>query len=104
MVRLTGKMRATQHDVLGSYGPLIKNSKIFLNSGVTPPEGNELISSGKVDGIFIGFMWIAHPDLAKRVEHGKPLDNPPVVSLFQGHGGSVEEQRAGYTDYSEATY
>lgn len=90
--------------MLGSYGPLIKNAKIFLNAGVTPEEGAELISSGKIDGTFIGFSWIAHPDLAKRVEHGKPLDNAPNVPFLQGGSEVLEELRIGYTDYPEASY
>jgi 2,4-dienoyl-CoA reductase-like NADH-dependent reductase (Old Yellow Enzyme family) len=83
---------------------VIKNAKTFLNGGVTPREGDELIMSGKIDGIFIGTMWITHPDLAKRVEHGKPLDNPLDIKHLYGNGASVEEQRIGYTNYPEATY
>jgi len=49
-------------------------------------------------------MWITHPDLEKRVEHGKPLDNHLDIQHLYGNGASVEEQRVGYTDYPEATY
>ncbi|KAF9009977.1 FMN-linked oxidoreductase [Cyathus striatus] len=50
-----GKGRATPHDILETYSPLIKNSKIFVNVDVTPEEGAFLVSSGKVDAIAIGF-------------------------------------------------
>src|ERR1700733_7276805 len=67
----TGKKRATFHDVLESYRPVIKNAKLFLNGAVSPTEGAELVESGKIDGISIGFLWISHPDLVKRGQNGK---------------------------------
>jgi len=97
-----GKKRATVHDVLGSYRHLLKNSKIFVNAGVTPEEGAELVASGQVDAIAIGFMWVTTPDLVKRVQYGKPLDNAPdFVHLY---GGSNADLDVGYTDYPEAKY
>lgn len=62
------------------------------------------MSSGEVDGVFFGFLWITHPDLAKRIEHGKPLDNTPDMAHLYLNGGTVEEQRVGYSDYPAATY
>lgn len=98
-----GKKRATIHDVVESYAPYIKNAKRFVNAGVTPAEGETLVSSGQVDGIFIGFSWITHPDLTKRVTHGKPLDNKPDIPHLQwGKDGKALE--VGYTDYPVAVY
>ncbi|KAF9009976.1 hypothetical protein BDQ17DRAFT_991760 [Cyathus striatus] len=100
---IDGKTRAIQHDVLESYAHLIKNSKVFVNADVTPEEGATLVSSEKVDAIAIGFNWITHPDLAKRVEHGKPLDNYPDIPHLQW-GKAEKDLAVGYTDYPEATY
>lgn len=93
-----GVPRATKHDVVESYAHLTKNAKVFVNSGVTPEEGEKLVASDKVAGIFIGIQWINHPDLAKRVEHGKPLDNQLNFMGINSSGA------AGYTDYPAAEY
>lgn len=98
-----GKPRGIPHDVLASYGPLIKNSKIFLNGGVTPEEGAELVSSGKIDGFFIGIPFISHPDLVKRIKYGKPLDNALDIPHMQW-GKGEKNLEIGYTDYPEAVY
>ncbi|PPQ87287.1 hypothetical protein CVT25_004693 [Psilocybe cyanescens] len=96
-----GTPRGTDHDILEAYRPYIRNSKVFLNTGVTPDEGEELISAGKIDGFFIGLNWATHPDLAKRVEQGIALNNPPKVPLLQAPA-SQDDYASGYTDYPAA--
>lgn len=96
-------LRGTNHDVLESYRPYIKNAKLFLNADVLPEEGEQLVSSGKVDGIFIGIPFISHPDLVKRVLHGKPLDNALDIQHLQTNK-STTDWRTGYTDYPSADY
>ena len=96
-------MRATQHDVLETFRPFIKKSKLLLNGAVTVEEGEKLIAAGKIDGIFIGFDWITHSDLTKRVLHDKPLNNildiPHLYTTTEASDWSV-----GYTDYPVAAY
>ncbi|CAA7264371.1 unnamed protein product [Cyclocybe aegerita] len=94
-----GVHRATKHDVLESYGHLIKHAKVYINGDVTPGEGQKLVSEGKVDGIFIGLGYIAHPDLVKRIEHGMPLDNTADIEHFQTEEDDDDSSK-GYTDYS----
>jgi 2,4-dienoyl-CoA reductase-like NADH-dependent reductase (Old Yellow Enzyme family) len=65
--------------------PLIKNTKVFANGAFTPEEAEELVSAGTLDGVFFGVPWLTHPDLAKRIRHGKPSDNTPDVKTFYGH-------------------
>ncbi|KAH9478468.1 N-ethylmaleimide reductase [Psilocybe cubensis] len=98
---VNGTARGTDHDVLESYRSYIKNSKLFLNSEVTPDEAEELISAGKIDGTFIGLRWATHPDLVKRIEQGIPLNNPPKMQLLQATA-SKEDYASGYTDYPTA--
>lgn len=63
------------------------------------------LSDGKVEGVFFGTLWISHPDLAKRLEHGKPLDNAiDFTTLYGKYYASEEEQKKGYVDYPEAQY
>jgi len=102
-VEFDGVHRGIQHDVLESYRPYVKNAKLFLNTGILPEEGEELVASGKVDAVVIGFNWITHPDLAKRVEHGKPLDNIPDIPHLQTKAGD-DNWSKGYTDYPIAVY
>jgi 2,4-dienoyl-CoA reductase-like NADH-dependent reductase (Old Yellow Enzyme family) len=87
---------------VASYRHLIKNSKVFVNGGVLPEEGAELIKSGTADVASIGFNYLAHPDLAKRIQYGKPLDNAPNFKHLYGAGN--KDLHIGYTDYPAANY
>ncbi|KAJ7356714.1 hypothetical protein DFH08DRAFT_463715 [Mycena albidolilacea] len=94
---IEGKRRAIPHEVIGTYRPLIKNTQVFANGAFTPEEAEELVSAGTLDGVFFGVPWLTHPDLAKRVRHGKPLDNTPDIETFYGHPEVPIEK--GFTDY-----
>jgi len=102
-VEIDGKLRGIEHDVLETFRPFVKNTKLFLNVQVTVEEGENLVAAGKIDGIFIGFNWITHPDLLKRVLHGKPLDNIPDIPHLQSKNESGDWS-IGYTDYPTAVY
>ncbi|CAA7267227.1 unnamed protein product [Cyclocybe aegerita] len=102
-IEIDGVHRSTKHDVLESYRHLIKNSKVFVNAEVTPELGEKLVSEGKVDGIFIGFNYITHPDLVERIAHGKPLDNIPDIKHLQTNKDSGD-WATGFTDYPRAVY
>ncbi|KAF9263622.1 FMN-linked oxidoreductase [Marasmius fiardii PR-910] len=102
---LDGRKRGTPHDVVEAYRSYVKNSRFFVNGGVFPNEGAQLIIDGKADAIVFGFLWVGHPDLAKRVQYGKALhpERTDVTKLY-GFDGSIEEQAAGYTDYPAEKY
>ena len=89
--------------MLETFRPFVQNTKLFINSQVTAEEGEKLVAAGKVDGIFIGFNWITHPDLVKRVIHGKPLNNIPDFPHLQTKSESGDWS-IGYTDYPTAVY
>ncbi|KAJ7453197.1 hypothetical protein FB451DRAFT_1281986 [Mycena latifolia] len=97
-----GKKRATPHDVLATYTPFLPDTPIFANCGVTPAEAEALIGSGAVAGVFMGMNWITHPDVGRRVQAGKPLDNAPDFAHLYGAEGV--DPALGYVDYKEATY
>ncbi|KAJ6606258.1 flavoprotein NADH-dependent oxidoreductase [Mycena vulgaris] len=101
-VEIAGKKRATQHDVVATFSPFLKDTPIFVNAGVTPAEAEELIASGKAAGVFFGVPWITHPDLGKRVRAGKALDNTPDFATLYGVPGV--DPKLGYLDYKEAVY
>ncbi|KAG1733693.1 hypothetical protein EDB19DRAFT_1639444 [Suillus lakei] len=100
----TGKLRATEHDVLKTYRPCIKKSPLFFNGGLTPEEADQLIAAKEIDAAAFGVLWIGHPDLAKRIEHGIPLDAKLDQKTFYGGGTQIpyEQQKKGYTDYPAA--
>ncbi|KAH6914500.1 flavoprotein NADH-dependent oxidoreductase [Coprinopsis sp. MPI-PUGE-AT-0042] len=93
--KLGCKLRATQHDVLGSYRDSIKTAKVYLNGDVTADEG--------IDGVAIGYFWVTHPDLGLRIKNNKPLDNAPDFPNMQIGHGTEETWHIGYTDYPAAT-
>nr|GAT47765.1 flavoprotein [Mycena chlorophos] len=104
-VEFDGKLRATQFDALETFKGYVgqgTTTKLFLNSGVQVDEAEELVRSGAIAGVFFGMNWLAHPDSAKRIEKGKPLDNQPDFAHMYGSQGP--DPVVGYTDYPAATY
>ncbi|KAF7364073.1 Artemisinic aldehyde Delta(11(13)) reductase [Mycena sanguinolenta] len=103
-VEFEGKLRATQHDVLSTFAPLLTSTPVFVNSGVTPAEAEALVRSGKAAGVFMGINWISHPDLVRRLKAGQALDN--VLDFVRIYGSDAEgvDLTVGYVDYPEATY
>ncbi|KAF8170989.1 flavoprotein NADH-dependent oxidoreductase [Mycena galopus ATCC 62051] len=97
-----GQKRATPHDVIETFRPFLTNTPLFVNCGVTPSEAEELVASGKVAAASFGVPWITHPDLARRIKAGKPLDNAPRYMYLYGAEGV--DPALGYVDYKEAEY
>ncbi|KAL5492855.1 hypothetical protein ACEPAI_4303 [Sanghuangporus weigelae] len=90
-----GKKRATQHDVLGTYGPLLKRAKVLLNADVSPQEADQLIADKRIDAAVFGWFWIANPDVVLRLQAGKDLNyNTDLHTLYGAEAGAK-----GYTDY-----
>ncbi|KAJ7742159.1 hypothetical protein DFH07DRAFT_44628 [Mycena maculata] len=99
---IKGKERGTPHDIISTYGKLIQKAKTFVVGGVTPEEADELVKTGQVDGVFFGVAWLTHPDLAKRIRHGKSIDN--MLAVPHLYGDSNVDPKLGYTDYPAVTY
>jgi 2,4-dienoyl-CoA reductase-like NADH-dependent reductase (Old Yellow Enzyme family) len=113
--------RGTPHDVIATYGPLIKNPKTSLvpTVGFTPEEGAQFVEKGIVAAIAYGRDWIVHPDFAQRIQDGKPLDGlqrldmmgfyghyppfPHSEDLFKGVklAQLKEDLKKGYSDYPD---
>ncbi|KAF8198249.1 flavoprotein NADH-dependent oxidoreductase [Mycena galopus ATCC 62051] len=95
-----GKMRATQHDVVEIFRPFLTKTPVFVNSGVTPLEAEELVKSGNAAGVFMGLNWITHPDLGRRIKEGKQLDN--ALDSVHLYGAEGVDPALGYIDYKES--
>jgi 2,4-dienoyl-CoA reductase-like NADH-dependent reductase (Old Yellow Enzyme family) len=67
-------------------GPLIANEQF------TPDSARQALADGSADAIAWGKLFIANPDLPRRLELGAPL-NKPVPETFYAQG------ETGYTDY-----
>ncbi len=64
----------------------------IANDGFTAESGKAAVGTGEVDAIAWGKLFIANPDLPRRLQIGAPL-NTPVPETFYGGDGR------GYTDY-----
>ena len=77
------------------FGPELKRAfggVYIANEGFTPESGLAVVAEGEADAVAWGKLFIANPDLPRRLEHGAPL-NSPVPATF--YGGT----HVGYTDY-----
>jgi len=105
--QIEGQGRAIQHDVLATYGPLIKSpskpsptTKLLLNGALTPTEANELIAKNLIDAAVFGTLWIGNPDLQTRIENGWKLNENPNRKMFYAFPG--DDPKEGYADYPRA--
>jgi 2,4-dienoyl-CoA reductase-like NADH-dependent reductase (Old Yellow Enzyme family) len=65
----------------------------FINEGLTRESAEAAIKSGVADAAVFGKLFIANPDLPRRLELTPPALNTPRPELFYVKGA------AGYTDY-----
>ncbi len=78
-----------------SLGPMLKREfggVYVMNEDFSLPSANRVLADGDADAIGFGKLFIANPDLPRRLREGTPL-NPPRPELFYTH------EREGYTDY-----
>ncbi|MCR8826882.1 alkene reductase [Pseudosulfitobacter koreensis] len=64
----------------------------IANGGFQPQEAAEWIEEGRADAVAFGRMYIANPDLTKRIAMDGPYNDPNPDTFY---GGGAE----GYTDY-----
>jgi len=67
-------------------GPLI------ANEGLTPDSARQLVEEGSAEAVSFGRLFIANPDLVRRLRENAPL-NEPNPATFYGPDAT------GYTDY-----
>lgn len=71
------------------------NGKFILNGGYDASAGSSALQSGRADLIAYGRLFLANPDLVRRLREGSSL-NTPNPSTFYTEGAT------GYTDYPSA--
>ena len=72
------------------------SGKIVINSDFDWTDASSRIAAGHADAVSIGRLFIANPDLVKRIALDAPL-NPGDPSSFYSGGAQ------GYTDYPTLT-
>lgn len=79
-----GKGRATQHDVWGTYSPLLKNTKIFVNGDIDAQEGEKLVKDGKVHAVVQGrpYIHVSTCSSPRGTEEEEGLLIPSLATLF----------------------
>jgi 2,4-dienoyl-CoA reductase-like NADH-dependent reductase (Old Yellow Enzyme family) len=78
-----------------SLGPLLKKEfggVYIANEQMTRDSAEQLMSAGKADAVAFGKLFIANPDLPRRLQANAEF-NPARPQLFYGAGAE------GYTDY-----
>jgi NADPH2 dehydrogenase len=79
----------------GRIGPELKKAfggPFIANQGLTPADATALLAKGEADAAAFGVLFIANPDLPRRIAAGAPL-NVPDQTTFYASGAH------GYTDY-----
>ncbi|MGI4852740.1 MAG: alkene reductase [Janthinobacterium lividum] len=88
-------LMAREYEGPDSLGPMLKREfgGVYVdNEKFTLEAANAVIESGNADAVGFGKLYIANPDLPRRLQEGAPL-NEPRAELFYTHGES------GYADY-----
>lgn len=64
----------------------------FAGGGFDPASAQALVRSGEADAVLFGKLFIANPDLPRRIALGAPLAQPDPATFYAGGAG-------GYIDY-----
>ncbi|MYT39225.1 alkene reductase [Streptomyces sp. SID8359] len=74
-------------------GTLILNPhKTGTEASVTPESALEVLQDDLADAVSLGSLWLANPDLQRRVRVGGPFNSPDASTFYGG-------DHKGYTDY-----
>jgi 2,4-dienoyl-CoA reductase-like NADH-dependent reductase (Old Yellow Enzyme family) len=79
----------------GAVSPAMRASysgKVIINSDYDWVDARERVCAGHADGVSIGRLFIANPDLVRRLALGAPLNEGDPATFFSGGA-------AGYVDY-----
>jgi len=68
------------------------SGKILINSDYDWQDAWQRVAAGTADGVSIGRLFIANPDLVKRIAQGAPLNEGDASTFYSG-------EARGYVDY-----
>jgi 2,4-dienoyl-CoA reductase-like NADH-dependent reductase (Old Yellow Enzyme family) len=79
----------------GRLGPTLKaafRGAYIANERFTFDSAAQLLSAGEADAVAFGKLFLANPDLPRRLQLGAPLNEPDIPGFYAGGA-------KGYTDY-----
>ncbi|HVT71991.1 MAG TPA: alkene reductase [Lacunisphaera sp.] len=77
------------------FGPALKRAfggTYIVNDGFTAESAARVLAAGEADAVAWGKLFIANPDLPRRLELNAPLNAPDATTFYGG-------TERGYTDY-----
>jgi len=86
---------AREHAGPDRIGPQLRQAfggPFFANEGFDPASAQADLAAGNADAVAFGRLYIANPDLARRIAAGAPLNAPDPATFYS-------EGEHGYTDY-----
>jgi 2,4-dienoyl-CoA reductase-like NADH-dependent reductase (Old Yellow Enzyme family) len=86
---------AREHQAADSLGPSLKQAfgGVFIaNEAFTGASAEAAIAAGEADAVAFGRLFIANPDLPRRLREQAPLNEPDTTTFYTAGA-------AGYTDY-----
>ncbi|HET9146778.1 MAG TPA: alkene reductase [Acetobacteraceae bacterium] len=89
---------AREHLGEGRIGPALKaafGGVYIANEGFTRETAMQVLEAGEADAVAFGKLFIANPDLPRRLAGNLPLNPPDTSTFYQGDA-------RGYTDYPAA--
>ncbi len=78
-------------------GPALKSAfggAFLANEGFTPETATAILAAGEADAVAFGKLFIANPDLPRRIALNAPLNRWNSATFYS-------EGEEGYTDYPE---
>lgn len=69
---------------------------VIANNAYTPEAGAQAVSLGRADAVAYGKLFLANPDLPRRIEQGGPFNEADPATFYGG-------DERGYTDYPSLT-
>jgi 2,4-dienoyl-CoA reductase-like NADH-dependent reductase (Old Yellow Enzyme family) len=76
-------------------GPALKSAfggAYIANERFTFDSGAQILAAGEADAVAFGKLFLANPDLPRRMKLGAPLNEPDIPGFYAGGA-------KGYTDY-----
>jgi 2,4-dienoyl-CoA reductase-like NADH-dependent reductase (Old Yellow Enzyme family) len=84
-----------EHTGAGRLGPALKaafSGAYIANERFDPQSAAQAVAAGEADAVAFGKLFIANPDLPRRLQLGATLNEPDVPGFYAGGA-------KGYTDY-----
>jgi 2,4-dienoyl-CoA reductase-like NADH-dependent reductase (Old Yellow Enzyme family) len=84
-----------EHTGAGRIGPQLKAAfagAYVANEGFTLDSASRALAAGEADAVAFGKLFIANPDLPRRMREGAPFNDPDLAGFYAGAA-------KGYTDY-----